>query len=133
MTDPLPYSAEMESFLEAVRGYAGIDSKTESERVARSTVSTLAMRITAGQVNDLRSALPSELQAELGQRTGQAESFGKDGFLERVSGGIDTVDMDTVESQTRAVLRVVAERTPEEQIDDTIAQLPDDLARMFRP
>lgn len=122
----------MEEFLRRVREYAGTSSSIEADRVARATVSTLADRITAGQIKELAAGLPHELRDETGQRTGQAESFDKREFLDRISGEIDTVDLDEAESQVQAVLRVVREWAPEGQIDDTIAQLPHDLKDMFR-
>lgn len=131
VTLPTSHSAAMERFLQRVQEHASLSSTVDAERVARATVSTLAERITAGQIQDLGADLPDELRTELSQRSGQAEAFDKGAFLDRVSGEIDSVDIDEVENEVRAVLRVLREWAPEGQIDDTLAQLPQDLARMF--
>lgn len=132
MTHPGPQGLTMETFLEQVQQRAGLASREEADRLARATMSSLSERVTNGQVNDLSPALPPELRTELGRHAGQAQAFDKDTFLDRLSGEIDTVDIDEVERQVRAVFAVLREWAPAGEIDDTLAQLPADLAGLFR-
>lgn len=131
MTEPSPEGPTMDSFLAQVAERAGLSDRQEADRLARATVSTLSERITGGQVNELSPGLPPELGTELARYEGQAQAFDKHTFLDRVSGEIDTVDLDEVERQVRAVFSILREWVPAAEIDDTLGQLPPELAEMF--
>lgn len=132
MTLPNDHSEDMQRFLQQVREEAGLSSAQEAERLARATFSALSEAVTSGQANELGAGLPEELHFELGASTGQAERFDLTGFLDRISGEIDTVDGDEVQREVRSALQVVRGWAPEGEIDDTIAQLPKSLAELFR-
>lgn len=121
----------MEDFLARVQQLGELGDRTEAERATRATLRALAESITGGQMDDLAPGLPMGLRPEIEQARGQARSFDKGAFLDRVTGGLGTVDIDKAETQVRAVLRTLYERAPEGEIGDTIGQLPPDLARMF--
>ncbi|MDR7299975.1 DUF2267 domain-containing protein [Haloactinomyces albus] len=123
----------MDSFLDRVAERAGLSTRQEADRLARATMSALSERITAGQINDLSPGLPPELGTELAGHTGQAVAFDKSTFLDRISGEIETVDLDEAERQIRVVFAVLREWVPDEEIDDTLGQLSPELADMFRP
>lgn len=131
MTDPGPQGMTMATFVEQVQQRAGLSSQQEADRLVRATMSTLSERVTGGQVDDLSPALPPELRTELTRFTGQATSFDKNTFLDRITGEIDTVDLGEAERQVRAVLSVLRSWAPGREIEDTIAQLPRDLADLF--
>lgn len=131
MTGPGPQGMTMETFLEQVQQRAGLSTQQEADRLARATMSTLSERVTGGQANDLSPALPPELRTELARFSGQATSFDKNAFLDRISGEIDTVDLEEAEKQVRAVLTILRQWAPGGEIDATIAQLPSDLAALF--
>lgn len=131
MTLPDDNSADMQRFLQQVRETAGLASDQEAERLSRGTISALAEALSAGQANELAAGLPEELHFELGASTGQAERFDAPGFLDRISGEIDTVDPDKVESQVKSVLSVLYDWAPEGQIGDTLEQLPSGIAALF--
>ncbi|WP_019854277.1 DUF2267 domain-containing protein [Actinopolyspora mortivallis] len=132
MTRPEPVGRTMTAFEEQVGQRTGLSDTTEIERLTRATIRALSERLAAGQLNDLEPALPPELREELHSFGGQAVSFDKETFLDQVSGEIDTVDVDEVERRVSAVLGVLLAWAPGEEIEDTIAQLPPDLAEMFR-
>ncbi|WP_017974679.1 DUF2267 domain-containing protein [Actinopolyspora halophila] len=132
MTQPESTGRTMASFQEQVQQHTGLTDATETERLTRATIRALSERLAAGQLNDLEPALPPELHDELYRFDGQAISFDKDTFLDQVSGEVDTVDIDEVERRVRAVFEVLLQWAPGEEIEDTIAQLPPDLAEMFR-
>ncbi|SDQ32081.1 DUF2267 domain-containing protein [Actinopolyspora saharensis] len=132
MTQPEPAGRTMASFQEQVQQRTGLNDATETERLTRATLRALSERLAAGQLNDLEPALPPELREELYRFDGRAVSFDRDTFLDQVSGEVDTVDIDEVERRVRAVFEVLLQWAPGEEIEDTIAQLPPDLAEMFR-
>lgn len=132
MTDPIWQSSSMDQFAEQVREATDLTSSDEASRVARATLTTLAEAISAGEVDKLTLGLPPELQHELSQRSGQARSLDKQGFLDRVGGEIATADFDATEQQVRAVLSTLHGWAPHGEIDDTIDQLPQAIADLFR-
>ncbi|SDP92252.1 Uncharacterized conserved protein, DUF2267 family [Actinopolyspora xinjiangensis] len=132
MTHPEPAGPTMTSFLGQVGRRAELADGTEADRLARASIRALSERLAAGQLNDLAPALPPELREELYGFGGQAVAFDKDTFLDQVSGEIDTVDLDEVERRVEAVFEVLLRWIPDEEIEDTVAQLPPDLADMFR-
>lgn len=131
MTHPGAAGRTMESFLEQVQQRAGLADSIEADRLVRGTISALSERLARGQIDHLSPALPPELHEELRRYAGQAKSFDKTTFLDRVSGEIDTVDQREAERQVRAVLTVLREWAPAGEIDDTVQQLPPDLSEMF--
>ena len=132
MTTSVWQGEVLRAFVEQVRVAAGLETTAEAEAVSRATLRTLAERVSSGQVDDVMQGLPSELRHELSQRSGQARSFDRAGFVERVSGEITTADADAADHQARAVLRVLQDWSPTGEIDRTVDQLPPALAEMFR-
>ncbi|GAB3548382.1 uncharacterized protein (DUF2267 family) [Actinopolyspora lacussalsi] len=132
MAHPEPAGPTMASFLEQVRQRAELSDGTEADRLTRASLRALSERLAAGQLYDLAPALPPELREELYRFEGQAVAFDRETFLDRVSGEIDTVDLDVVERRVEAVFAVLLYWAPEEEIEDTVAQLPPDLAEMLR-
>lgn len=130
--DVLADTGPMQSFITRVQQLAELSDRDETERVIHGTLGTLAETITGGQMGDLAPVLPVELRPDIAESRGQARPFDKGAFLDRVTGHIDTVDIDTAETQVRAVLQTGYEWALAGEIDDTLAQLPPDLAAMFQ-
>ncbi|GAA3752416.1 DUF2267 domain-containing protein [Salinactinospora qingdaonensis] len=121
----------MDDFLARVQQQSGLTSREEADQVTRATLTALGERISGGQMSDLAALLPRQLTPEVEHGRGQAKSFDKGAFLDRVSGDIGTTDLDAVERETRGVLRTLQEWAPEGEVDNTLAQLPPELAGMF--
>ena len=132
MTEAVWDDATMSSFVEQAQEAAGLSSFEEADALVRATLRTLAESISGGQVDDLTRGLPQEVRDELSKRSGQARSMDKNGFLDRVSGSIQTTDLETAEQQVRAVLKTVREWAPAGETEDTVDQLPKSLADLFR-
>lgn len=132
MTEAVWDSGTMRAFVEQAQKAAGLSSFEESDALVRATLSTLAESVSGGQIDELTAGLPQELRSELSRRSGQARSMDKNGFLDRVSGSIQTTDLEKAEQQVRAVLKTVREWAPEGETADTSAQLPPSLAELFR-
>ncbi|MDT0304077.1 DUF2267 domain-containing protein [Streptomonospora wellingtoniae] len=118
------------AFLARVQQRSGIESRTEAQRLTEATLSALQRRLSGGQFNDLARNLPPALQPER-EASGQAAAFDKSAFLDSVSGGISTVDPAEVELAVNAVLNTVREWLPDEEVEDTLAQLPRELSELF--
>lgn len=131
MTYPAGGAATMEAFLAQVRESAAVATEAEAERVARATLSNLAEQLSAGEMDKLMVALPPELRDESSGVRSQARSFGKDEFLDAITGQVDTVSLQTAEQQVRGVLRVVKAWVPDSDLDAALAQLPPDLVDLF--
>lgn len=131
MSAPYAESTTLQEFVQRVQGLADIGNYDEAEQVARATLSSLGETVSGGQAKQLATWLPPELQAELAEKHGQASSFDKRQFLDKVAGKIYTVELDRAEAQVSAVLQVVRSAAPSNEIDDTIAQLPPELSAMF--
>ena len=131
MTEAVDDSSPMRSFVEQVQHSAGLSSFEEADALVRATLKTLAEAVTGGQIDDLTEGLPQELRNELTGRSGQARSMDKDGFLDRVSGAVETTDLDRTERYVRAVLQTVRAWVPEGETSNTMKQLPSSLVALF--
>lgn len=131
MTGALGDSTTMREFVEQARQAAGMSSYEEANALVRATLRTLAEAVTGGQIDELAPGLPDDLRAELSGRSGQARSMDENGFLDRVSGSVQTTDLDQVKQQVRAVLRTVRAWAPQGEARDTARQLPKSLAALF--
>lgn len=132
MTEAVWDDATMSSFVEQAQEAAGLSSFEEADALVRATLRTLAESISGGQVDDLTQGLPQDVRNELSKRSGQARSMDKNGFLDRVSGSIQTTDLEAAEQQVRAVLKTVREWAPAGETEATVDQLPKSLADLFR-
>lgn len=128
---PFEDSPQLQEFVRRVQELAGLESYNEAHQLARATVRALGASVSGGQAKQLAQWLPEKLRDELGQKSGQASQFDKTSFLDKVSGQVHAVDVDQIESQVTAVLHVVGSTAPRQEIDDTLAQLPPELAAMF--
>lgn len=125
-------SPQWESFVDEVRRASGVESQAEAEAVSRATLRTLGQSVTGGEIDELTAPLPREARDAVQDRSGQARRLNKTEFLDRVSAGITTTDMDTTEQQVRAVLSTLRSWADPTEVDDTVAQLPSDVAGLFR-
>lgn len=113
-------------FLDRVRRRAGVPTRAEAESAAHATLDALAARVSAGQARDLAPYLPPPLRPHLDHAPAEAQPFGYAEFLGRVA-----EQRATAETHARAVLATLREAAPEPEIQDSLAQLPDDLTRLF--
>jgi uncharacterized protein (DUF2267 family) len=121
----------MNRFLDRVQEAGGITTRIDADQASRGTLATLAEAVSSGQMHDLGEGLPAPLQPQIDESRGHARSLGKQEFLDRVGGLVHTVDMDTVESWVRGVLRAVGDWAPAGEVQRTRDQLPPDLAALF--
>ncbi|MDS1272415.1 DUF2267 domain-containing protein [Lipingzhangella sp. LS1_29] len=119
-----------ERFLARVQQHAGLTNRAEARRLTEATLNELAVAVSGGQVEQLVRNLPEPLQPGT-PKAGQATAFDKQAFLDAVSGSVPSTDLEEMEVLASAVLNAVREEAPDRQVDDTLAQLPPDLAALF--
>ncbi|SNR36016.1 Uncharacterized conserved protein, DUF2267 family [Haloechinothrix alba] len=126
------HSTEMHQFVRNVQDRAGLETYGESHQLSRAAMTVLGQSVSGGQAKKLAAWLPPELHAELAEEHGHATAFDKHAFLDKIAGFIPSVDLDEVEKQVSAVLRTLHGSAPEDELTDTIDQLPPELAALFR-
>jgi uncharacterized protein (DUF2267 family) len=113
-------------------------AKIDRDRAARATeavLEVLAMRITAGQVEDLAPFVPVELRRAL--ENGVARSGGKamrlslEAFLREVARR-ERLPRAEAYKHARAVLAVLREAVGEKEFSDTAAQFPGEYRELLR-
>lgn len=118
-------------FLSHVQRRGGFQTQVAAVTSTHAVLAALAERLSEGQATDLAAKLPAELRPYLTSSKGDAQSFDKPGFLGKVGAEAGIADHDAAETHARAVLATVHEFAPGGEIDETLAQLPSELADMF--
>ncbi|GII25451.1 DUF2267 domain-containing protein [Planosporangium mesophilum] len=122
----------LDEFLDRVAVRAGLD-REGARKATEAVLEALAMRVTAGQVNDLRPFLPRELHAALdrgiSRSRGVALPLSLEEFINQVTQreGISKTKEATRHAQ--AVISVLREAVGEKEFQDTTAQLPEEYRR----
>lgn len=119
-----------DEFLSRVQRRAGLDREV-AELVAQATLTTLAVRITRGEAEDLAVQLPVELRPWLQLTGSEAERFSTREFIRRVAQGVPVLDRQEAEDAVAAVLVTLREAVSEKEVSDLFSQLPDDMLRLF--
>lgn len=104
---------------------------------ASAVLCVLARRVSGGQAEDLREAMPEPLhdlfQPCRRQRTELAESFKRGEFVRRVAERLG-ISSEQAESVARAVFEALQVEVPSarKEVDDVESQLPQDLKDLWR-
>lgn len=108
-----------------------VEAPTQGEAVrsTRAVLTTLGERLQEGEVTDLASNLPMEidyylLQAETGQR------FDYDEFIDRVAERAEIEAADAA-YQAQAIVALLAEIAPGSEIQDVRDELPGEFEELF--
>jgi uncharacterized protein (DUF2267 family) len=120
-----------DEFIDAVAIRAGV-SPDDAEVLTYATLQTLAERLTGGEADDLASQLPQELQDTLQKEFEQAEDFGLEEFVRRVSLNAGT-DTALAWQGVRAVMATLQDAVTAGEFDDVMAQLPNDFMAVLQP
>lgn len=119
-----------QEFLSRVRERLGLTDEA-AVHSTHATLRALSDRISEGQASELAGVLPTELRPYLDTAKGSAQPFDQPGFLGRVGAEAGLADHDDAQAHARAVLSTVNEWAPQGKLDDTLAQLPPELAQLF--
>jgi uncharacterized protein (DUF2267 family) len=107
------------------------DARREAENATTATLETLNERITGGEARDLAAQLPKEIQPALQPKAEEAEGFSLEEFYRRVAER-EGVDIETARIDASAVMRVLREAVTPGELDDVMAQLPEDFNALLR-
>jgi uncharacterized protein (DUF2267 family) len=111
---------------------AAVDRET-ARRAAEAVLETLAVRISAGEVEDLEAELPPELHPALERGLAESRSakvMSADEFIANVADR-EGVDIDVAEDHVRAVFAALREVVTGKEFSDMAAQLSDDYGRLL--
>jgi uncharacterized protein (DUF2267 family) len=124
----------VEEFLNRVAERTGLDHE-RARRAMEAVLEVLAMRVTAGQVEDLRPYLPYELRPALdrglARSGGRALPLSLSAFVKEITQRED-VSRDEAAVHARAVLDVLHEAVGDKEFGDTIAQLPKEYRTLIQ-
>ncbi|SFQ65369.1 Uncharacterized conserved protein, DUF2267 family [Amycolatopsis arida] len=107
-----------------VREIAGLEDNDHAAAATRATLEVLAQRLAGREPHDLAAQLPPAI-AEALPDTGSGEEFGLGEFYRRVAAaeGRDCT-LDGAREHARAVVAVIRQTVTEGELDDLVAQLP---------
>lgn len=125
------HSTELADFVHQVQHRARLDNYHEAYQLSLATLGTLAETISAGEARQLARWLPVELAKRLAIQTGHANRVSPNAFLEKIGGHVTTVDTNRLTEQVHGTLQTVRATAPTGELDDTIAQLPPQIATLF--
>jgi uncharacterized protein (DUF2267 family) len=119
---------DYQTFIEKEAQKAGLP-EDKAEELARATLQTLADRISGGEAEDLAAQLPEPLKPPLLKQREEAERFGVEEFLRRVSERAH-VDPETARIGATAVLSTVREAVTPGEFEDVTSQLPTEFREL---
>jgi uncharacterized protein (DUF2267 family) len=109
---------------------------TDRETAFRATAAvlqTLAVRISAGEVEDLKDELPANLRSALDRgltESREARKMSEQEFIARVA-ALEGIDVDEAERHAHAVFQALREALSNKEFSDMAAQLSDDYAPLL--
>jgi uncharacterized protein (DUF2267 family) len=132
---PFVGTLSFDEFLARVAERAGL-SRDGARKATEAVLEVLAMRVSAGQVDDLRPFLPYELRPALDRgltrSRGEAMPMPLDEFVNKIMQR-EGVSGPEAPAHARAVLAVLREAVGEKEFQDTTAQLPREYQRLLVP
>ncbi|MBZ0155818.1 MAG: DUF2267 domain-containing protein [Alphaproteobacteria bacterium] len=112
-------------FIQAVRERGRFSSAEEAERAIHAVFNVFGSRLSIGETEDLVEQLPWRIGDYL-LHPDSPEPFGLEEFLRRIAER-EGVSRGEAERHARAVLSVLTEAIAEKELDDVLAELPEDL------
>jgi uncharacterized protein (DUF2267 family) len=110
----------------------GTDRET-ARRATEAVVQTLAVRISAGEVDDLEAELPGDLHDALERGLGESRSavkMGEEAFVARVA-GLEGTTAQEAERHAHAVFQALREALSPKEFSDMASQLSEDYAPLL--
>lgn len=118
-----------DQYIKSVRDRARFASDINAVKAIRAVLEVLGQRITLGQADNMAAALPVDFRSALRQSP-LAQPLGLDEFLAQIADK-DGVDPATAEEHARAVLSVLADNAPKDEVADMLEQLPKGMRDLF--
>lgn len=120
---------QYDEFIGRVQNRARLATSGEAVRATRATLEVLGQRLFGGEAKDLAAQLPREVAHYLAAESG-SESFGLQEFFRRVSQR-EEVELPDAVHHARAVISVVRDSVTEGEMQDVLAQLPEEYTALF--
>jgi uncharacterized protein (DUF2267 family) len=122
-------------FIGRVGEQTGLDHNS-AVRATDAVLEALALRITAGQIEDLKPFVPPELHAPLDRGVersrGRARRMSLEHFLDEIAVQEgEGVTREQAAAHARAVFSVLQDAVPDREFRDTVAQLPAEYERLL--
>jgi uncharacterized protein (DUF2267 family) len=130
MPDTVVTDYDYEQFITTIQHKARV-SWDEAELAARSTLETLAERLSAGEARDIARQLTGDLGKWLAS-SDDAQPFHADEFLRRVAER-EGIDLETAESHARAAFIALGRVVSHQELEDMAAELPKDFLPLIAP
>lgn len=119
-----------DEFMGQVQHRARLASTGEAVRATRATLEVLAQRLFGGEAANLAAQLPMEIKPYLAEPEVR-DNFDLKEFFWRVS-EIEGVDLPVSIHHARAVISVLCDAVSPNEIDDVLAQLPEEYYPLFQ-
>ncbi|WP_055490816.1 DUF2267 domain-containing protein [Streptomyces sp. TP-A0356] len=119
---------DYETFLDTVSRRAQLP-RDKAEALTRATLETLAERLTRGEADDLASELPKPMKEALVSPTPEAEGFGLDEFVNRVSRR-SGLDQEEARKGVEAALSTLRDAVSAGEFRHVLSQLPQEIAAL---
>jgi uncharacterized protein (DUF2267 family) len=116
-------------FVDKVGEKTGLDSRDEVVQTIEAVLETLGERLTRDEQDHLAAQLPNELKDVVRKRYG-ADRFMLEDFYNRVRARADMGYPDAVK-RSRAVLEVVQLAVSPGEMEDILAELPEEYLEVF--
>ncbi|MFD8259800.1 DUF2267 domain-containing protein [Streptomyces griseoluteus] len=116
------------TFLDTITRRAPVPPE-KVEPLTRATLETLAERLTRGEAHDLASELPKPLKEQLVSPTPDAQRFGLDEFINRVSSRAG-VSPRVAREGIRAELNTLRDAVSEGEFRQVMSQLPKEFEEL---
>jgi uncharacterized protein (DUF2267 family) len=126
---------DADEFIRRVAARAGLDFDG-AVRATAAVLEALGYRITRGEADDIEAFLPRELHPPIdfgeAASSGAARKLTLDEFLDRIA-LLEEIQRDEAREQAHAVLLTLREALPEPEVNDLLAQLPDEYRALLEP
>jgi uncharacterized protein (DUF2267 family) len=133
VTPPIRPPMPADEFIRRVAERAGIDPD-QARRATEATFEVLAIRITAGEIDDIKPLLAPELRPALergiAESGPQAVTMALDALLAKIA-RLEGTTNEQAEDHARAVLAVLREAIGEKEFRDIVAQFPEEYTRIL--
>jgi uncharacterized protein (DUF2267 family) len=120
---------DYETFEKTVAIRAGVPPE-RARALIRATLDTLGERLTRGEAYDLAAQLPGELKEWLNTAEPEAERFGLDEFVSRVSRRAGATPEDA-RAGARAVFTTLRDAVTSGEFQDVMSQLPQEFSQLL--
>jgi uncharacterized protein (DUF2267 family) len=119
---------DYETFEKKVSAQAGVP-RDRARVLIRATLQTLGDRITRGEARDLAAQLPKQMKDWVGTGQPEAEKFGVEEFIRRVSDRA-RVPPEEAQKAAKAVFSTLREAVTGGEFKDIMSQLPKEFSEL---